>query len=662
MLHAIKNLGILKLIEEFPEEFDFNALDSTDSFLEQREKAISKGEYAKLQFETLKDDNIGIFSINNSKVSFEVERVSDDSWKYLFLKTAPNGSYITPTWKEDLSKKEDNEGKNLKENKKLKYTVQSTIEQAKDDKSYWLQNLVSIYEAKDIEVGEFDDKGELKKLSFFDTVKWAKKNKKLKVFSTKIDGKYNSDIKEILDLALEGKKDIYQTKKSKSFKDPHVNCSLCNKNQELFPNVLSGVGINIGNVDKPGFFPGVDSKNASKSFPICAPCAEILYVAKFYVFPKLIRSVSGHRVLFIPHLVESKDKVEGLKVIKSSFERINLIGAKQTERDILKDLSENKGVSTVTFLVGEVDGQTVKNIRKVIPGVLPSRLSEISESIEAINTIHNDLLDVHPWKLSKLNLDSKLEIINDIFGPPKYLDDKTAGRKKFKAYSIDTLQLLNSIFLSRKFSLKNIITEFSAKLSYDFLGSLAQSSNKKPTQVIQENVSRMAHFLLFLERLDVIEMSLGTNFVSKYLEKHDGLKPLNDFLINEAKGINTKEKQFAFLVGLLFGKLISFQMAKGVSANALKWLKGLQLNSQDLVEIFIKTKSKLDDYSTPKSAWSDEMRGLAEAIAALGADISDWNISRKEIPYYLCLGQSLSHYYLPSKNSENKPDIQENGE
>jgi len=94
---------------------------------------------------------------------------------------------------------------------------------------------------------------------------------------------------------------------------------------------------------------------------------------------------------------------------------------------------------------------------------------------------------------------------------------------------------------------------------------------------------------------------------------------------------------------------VSIQLAKQISANALKWLNGLQVSQQDLMDIFVKIKNKLDDYSTPKSAWSDEMRGVAEAIAALGAEIDKWDISRKEIAYYLSIGQSLSGFYLPSK-------------
>lgn len=57
MLEAIRNLGILKMIEEF-EEFDFKALLSIDSFLKQRLKAIENGRYAKLQFGRINEEKI----------------------------------------------------------------------------------------------------------------------------------------------------------------------------------------------------------------------------------------------------------------------------------------------------------------------------------------------------------------------------------------------------------------------------------------------------------------------------------------------------------------------------------------------------------------------------------------------------------------------------
>ena len=63
MLDAIRNLAILKMIDKF-EEFDFNVLESVDLFLEERERAIESGGYARLQFEPISADHIGIFTID----------------------------------------------------------------------------------------------------------------------------------------------------------------------------------------------------------------------------------------------------------------------------------------------------------------------------------------------------------------------------------------------------------------------------------------------------------------------------------------------------------------------------------------------------------------------------------------------------------------------
>lgn len=642
------------MVDQFKEDFNSDALNSVDIYIDQRKKAIERGVYAQLQFEQINADNanrIGIFTIDDGKIRFKEEPINEDSWKYMFLKTASQGTYITPTWKESSSK--------------LKKTVEKYEKDSKNSNMDWQLYVTDIFKSEEIEIGELDKEGNLEKKTFFDTVEWAKNNKNIKIFSVKINGKYNSQIKELVDYALRNKPlTIYQTDKAKSFKSAGERCSLCNTETELYPNVLSGVGINIANVDKPIFFPGVESENAGKAFPICAPCAEALYVAKFHVFPELIQTISGHQALMIPHLVESNDKKEGIEIVTSVLKllRKDVSSAEQKEKNLIKDLSENKGIATVTFIFGNVAGQSVDDIRKIIPSVLPTRLSQISKAINEVNEIHDKYPNEHPWKSKFSPLNGYLGIIRNVLGNPKYLDRKATGRRKpFIASSVDMLDLLSAVFLKRKYPLKDLLAEFSSKLSYDFLGALSDEDKNKPIYSIQNNIRDMVYLLSFLEKIEVIKMNSEDNFVSKYLEGHEGLKPLNGFLSAEAKGLDTEEKQYAFLVGLLFGKLVSFQVARGVSTNALKWLRGLQLSPQDLTDICVKTRRKLDDYSTPKSAWSDEMKGVSEAIAALGANISKWDISRKEIPYYLCLGQSLSGYYLPSKSNANQTNEKKGG-
>lgn len=654
MIEAIREIGILKMIDTFREDFDATALTSINSFLEQRKKAIAHGTYGKLQFETINEDKIGIFELNRGKVSFDTEVLEiADSWKYLFLKTASQGKYATPTWKENVAKEKKGDI-----GKKITKTIEEFKRKSESTHVSWISDVMKIFTATDVEIGELTSDGKLQKKSFLDTIVWAK-SKGIRIFSVKIEGKYCAEIPELLNEALLTKREaMYQTNMAQSTNLPE-KCSLCNDNTILYPNVLSGVGLNIGNVDKPGFFPGVDSKNSTKAFPICEPCAEALYAAKFHVIPSLFQNISGHQTLIIPSLIETENKSEGLDIITSALKIVkkSVSGAEKTEKNLLIDLADNKAIANLTFIMGDVRGQSVENIHKVIPSVLPSRLSEISRAIDCVNRIHDKYPEGHPWKSKKfMPLNGELSIVKWVLGNPKYAKQKTGmGRKPFVASSVDTLDLVTAIFLKNQYSHKSLLAEFSAKLSYDYLGALSNENHYAPINVIQNDIANMMHLQLFLHELEVIKMNPGQNYVGKYLEQHEGLKSLNEFLNSEARGLDTKEKQYAFLAGLLFGKLVRIQLARGVSTNALKWLKGLQLSPDEIKEIFQKTRSKLDDYSTPKNAWSDEMRGVAEAVAALGASITNWEISRKEIPYYLCLGQSLSDYYLPSKSSGNTP-------
>lgn len=659
MLEAIRNLGILKMIQEFPDDFNHEALESADKFLEQREKAIQKGIYGKLQFETIDDEEIGIFSVNGDEISFKTMGKIDDTSQYVFRKTpGSQAAYISPTWKA------------AKSNKKLESTIRyfkQYLETGGLPKEAF-KKLISVFESNAISI---EKDGKVIQRDFwgiYNEKKKSESNKKgLNVFTITIDGNYPGQLKEISDYALnqiaEG---FYSTSGIESITG---KCSICYYDDKLFPNVLSGTGINIANIDKPGFFPGVLKRASLKAFPICSPCAEALFVAKSQVFPQFTQSISGHQSLIIPHLVQSDNKAEELEIIQYALKLLtrDVSSAKGTEAGIIEDLADNKGIATVSFLFGEVAGQSVQNIRKFLPDVLPSRLSEIAKAIHEINSIHTAYPDDHPWVFKNTQkgrrnpLDGQLQIIRNVLGMAKYVKPPQGKRKPFKASSIDSLDLLEAIFMKKEFPLKALIPEFSAKLSYDFLGSLS-NEKQEPVFIIRDNIAYMVYLLRFLSKLEVIKMADNVNLVSKYLEGCKGLDPLNKFFSEEAIGLNNAEKQYTFLVGLLFGKLIAFQQARRVSNNALRWLKGLEIGPQDLTDIFIKTRSKIDDYSFQRPAWSEEMKGVAEAIGALGSKIgSNWTISPKEVPYYFCLGQSLSGFYLPSKGDDNKSDDTKGG-
>ena len=92
------------------------------------------------------------------------------------------------------------------------------------------------------------------------------------------------------------------------------------------------------------------------------------------------------------------------------------------------------------------------------------------------------------------------------------------------------------------------------------------------------------------------------------------------------------------MLGILYGKLMEVQGARGVnvSANALTWLKRLTLKGKDLQELYIKIRSKLLAYETERSA---KVRELVSEIGNLGIRLGD-RITLDEIStnYYLLLG------------------------
>lgn len=118
-------------------------------------------------------------------------------------------------------------------------------------------------------------------------------------------------------------------------------------------------------------------------------------------------------------------------------------------------------------------------------------------------------------------------------------------------------------------------------------------------------------------------------------------------------GIDSLQKAYAFQLGILYGKVLQVQGARGVNvgANALTWLKRLTLKGKDLPELYVKIREKLLAYETEKSV---EVRALIKEIGRLGVQLGD-NIELDEIPtnYYLLLGQSLSTTIL-SKKEEKK--------
>ena len=130
-----------------------------------------------------------------------------------------------------------------------------------------------------------------------------------------------------------------------------------------------------------------------------------------------------------------------------------------------------------------------------------------------------------------------------------------------------------------------------------------------------------------------------------YQPELESLKPY----FTQETAIDSEPKAFSFLLGVLYGKVMAVQGARGVNvgANALTWLKRLTLSGKDLPELYIKVREKLLAYETEKSG---PVRGVVEELGRLGSNVKDLSeLSETDTCFFLLLGQSLSNTILPSK-------------
>lgn len=663
MIDAVRRLGLLRIIDTVP-GFTRQALTDPGTYTDQRAVTLAGDDlsFIHLQFEPLptteKDGSrkrIGIFSLDDAgRVALRVEPMLDEPGRYLFLKTAANSTFLTPTWK--LFNDADKKGR--ADSKKLVKTIAAMQQRAETDPRPWLMDLLRIFTASDVILPDPNPDGTLRTVPFLEAVRWAAKTRNLTVFSVKIQGCYPGDHPDIAHDALALKADtVFQTVGSPAH--DAGTCTLCRREGRVYPNVLSGSGFNIINVDKPGFFPDCDISAAWQVNPICRECGEQIYVARWRVFPRLTRRVCGRELLAIPHLLDGEQPDDLLRQLVADYdpEATPLSAADISERFLYGDLAAARAVATVTFIVATVAGQDVKDISRVIPNVIPSRLGAVADAIRATNAVNRALPDDHPFAFFGKNdaglprrrnpLTESLSVFQNAFG----IRPQKITRGKYVTAAVNYDDLVLAILTGQPYPVAHLYADFARKFHHDFLQALGDTVLSQ-VGTIARSARTMYVTLAFLHRLKTITLPPGMNYVNPILSNYEGLAPLNEFL-TESPGIDTREKTFTFLLGLLAGKLVSIQAARRVNPESLRWIAASTFSERDLKDLFVWVRTKLDRYSSAKDeiAWSPEMRGVAEAIAATGAGIPRWVLSRDEAAYWFAVGHSLQPAFLPSKES-----------
>jgi len=438
-----------------------------------------------------------------------------------------------------------------------------------------------------------------------------------------------------------------------------AQCPLCGvSNQTVYPNALKGAGINLINADRAGRFPGINEIYAWKAFALCQGCADLLYVYKNHVLkktgPKKDRQpfssrIAGDMALVIPHYLpglDSKAKRRINRRFQSYFTSLET-DVEVPEELLLETLKDQEGLLNLDIMWATV-GQNIDDVTGVLQHILPSRLRELS----IINA------DSAQWQsplypkvaIEALQPDLTLRALKNLLHRP--------GGKKTEALNMarSTIELKRHIafclYHKQPISKQRLEEEWliTARSYYNdavekaegYKGLLYEGQSKKgPYLTAAGWIRYFTWWLYYFQEVGVLESSGAT-----YKPSMDELAPY----FGPESRIDSEEKAFAFLLGILYGRLMEVQGARGVnvSANALTWLKRLTLKGRDLPELYIKVRSKLLDYEAEKSA---KVRELVTEIGNLGVRLGD-RIVLDEIStnYYLLLGQSVAKNVFKTKN------------
>ncbi|MDS4029509.1 MAG: TM1802 family CRISPR-associated protein [Candidatus Contendobacter sp.] len=438
-----------------------------------------------------------------------------------------------------------------------------------------------------------------------------------------------------------------------------ADCPLCGAiGVTLYPN-LRGTGINFANMDRAGAFPGVDTGQAWKGYGLCLDCADLLYVFKNHLLGHFLGSVAGDKALLLPSLLGNEEgKRQFLEDWRRYLESLGGNKIASHEKDLLEFVQDRNDAQVVLHILWATFGQVIDDVRGVINDILPSRLSQLAKRNAEANGWKHALAP--RYVMAGANFDLGLNVLLTLFKRP-------GGRKANKAN--DSARLFNlkrqlaeslyhgktlgevetglwrEILLTAEWYLNDLPEDVSVLRNYLLNQGV---SNKGDKQTLANWIRQLARFLHYLDITGVLLMDPMTEPFEPAL---DALKPY----FQPGSGLNSREKAFTFMLGILYGKVLQVQAARrvNVASNALTWLKRLNLDGRDLPALYNKIREKLLTYETEANA---DVRTLVEDLGRLGGKSlgDNINLDNTTTCYFLLLGQSVTVDVLPSKASKNE--------
>ncbi len=594
------------------------------------------------------------------------------SYRFPFVKVAPRAAYLTPVFKCEVKK-----GIQASKRRTTRNHFESLAQQSLSQGNYF-HRVVDVLSAQQFRVSGESDVSTVED-AFLATVEHIvslRLSGRSPLICVAVDEKgevWPGDDEQFVEWILGARErlSIYETKDVPNCENGI--CPFTGEKGELFPNALSGAGLNFVNGDYEGSFSELNSDRAWQRSGISAAAADILYIYKNHVAPGFFEYIAGSKSLVIPAASAGKQARE--RFIQDVQNLIRQGHDERTEQRLLDKLADNEGSVASVSLLWASFGQKFEEATGIITHVLPSRLSELTSIQKEYNNSTHPLYPQHNDKLVRRNLDLRLGLVADLIyrpGGARVKDENSSPRRHAVLR-----QLAAAIFHKQPLDASAFWKQISQTARAYVVLLLEQSDNsgvsyqlriegpkvpKKQTPLTVNGWIR--HLTMFLSHLADPRIGVFPKEDYVYEPNEESLRPL----LAQAKGLDNNEKAFAFLLGVLYGHLIYVQADKAkvsVASNSLSWLRSGRVRASDLPGLYSKVTSKLLEYHSLGVARKYRRLHEIEAEAAhlgtiVGSEPSSRNLPDDKVLYFLMLGMAMAYKFTATEKNDDSKTSQSN--
>jgi len=416
------------------------------------------------------------------------------------------------------------------------------------------------------------------------------------LLSIRVDGQFPYDIPAVRDIFLQGVGETDPNEENKG------TCFLCNRQGN--PSLRLSDVVSFSTLDKMGFIPCLNEKNAWKSFTVCNTCFTHLKQGRQVIDNQLRTriAIAGLDVWILPEADSSKLKGVIERIISRGIkDGIELKDYAQKEVRVNKILAEEKVFYDFVFIR---QSQKAEKILLHVTEVSPTRLKQMADCID----------NILRQRVFTSGYPPSIHTLYHIYGKP--------GKGKSKSYN-HFLSLVNSLYTSGKTNSELFLMNLMEYVRDPFRGH-----NNEKDRIPRIHTAGMAY--AYLQQLGVIPGGTSMNSTSE---------PLTDTILD------TPWKKGVFYEGVLTGRLLDVQRLKTQTPPFLKKLKSLKMDKTDFIGLLPELVSKFQQYK----AYDEEVAKVHALAASSFEKATDWKASINEMNFIFSLGLGVYQRYYRSQ-------------